>query len=165
MAIEWQFISAKITRKKCVSLGISTMKTCKRTKKIIKMTNSYPSQCRIFARGLYSVALPPKLFNFGWPHSFACNASHFSTSCHAISLLALWILIMSSMSFWFRSSFFHFQPLRSIAFQNICWLGYTQNSLVPSGVTFGMVDVCRCVGNVNGWSGAGFWLAGGICLD
>lgn len=123
---------------------------------------TYPSQLRIRARGLNSVALPPKLLRRGFPHSLACNASHLSTSRHACSLFALWILMMLSISYWFKSSFFHRHPLRSIAFQNICWLGYTQNSFEPSSVTFGMLDVCRSFGNGNGWSGAGFWLPGGI---
>lgn len=120
-----------------------------------------PIQLRILALGLYCVALPPKLFNFGCPHSFACNASHFRTSCQACSLLALCILIILSISFCFNSSFFHCHPkykfkvkfysfglindmhppFLSIAFQNICWLGYTQNSVEPSGVTFGMLEI------------------------
>jgi len=43
-------------------------------------------------------------------HYLACMASHLSTSCHACSLLALWIRIMCSMSSDEISSLFHFQP-------------------------------------------------------
>lgn len=156
MAIEWLFVSISNNNHK-KSLVSPEFRW--------ENASAYPSHMRIRARGLKSVALPPKLLRRGFPHSLACNASHFSTSRHACSLFALWSLMMWSISCGFKSSFFHRQPFRNIAFQNICWLGYTQNSFVPSSVTFGMLDTWRSFGNGNGWSGAGFWLAGGICAS
>ena len=43
---------------------------------------------------------------------------------------------------------------------NTCWEGYRQNSF--SLPDLGIVETCRSVGNVKGWSGAGLWLGGGI---
>ena len=69
------------------------------------------------------------------------------TSCQADSLLALWILMMCSMSSWAKEPSSNSQPkkefewsskpicvspFRRSALKNICWLGYTQVSSVPA---------------------------------
>lgn len=90
------------------------------------------------------------------------SASHLSISSQAASLLVLCILIIWSISLGWTSSSFHFQPLRSIAFQNICCEGYIQFSSLPSPPR-GMDDTCRFVGKGNGWPGEGSWFGGGIC--
>jgi len=53
------------------------------------------------------------------------------------------------------------KPFLNIAFQNICWDGYTQHSLSLSAR--GIVDISLSVDNGNGWSGDGLWFGGGIC--
>lgn len=52
-----------------------------------------------------------------WFDSYGCRArSHLSTSCHASSLFALWILMMLSMSFWFICCSFQRQPIQRAFF-------------------------------------------------
>lgn len=56
------------------------------------------------------------------------------------------------------------EPFFSIAFQNICGLGYSHVSIFPCGFggAFGIEDFSRLVEREKGWSGAGRWLGGGI---